>query len=145
LVASGIPTLAESPDKVKLLSLQWLKQGCVSVVVMETTPKSFTKEQEILAISVSTWLNGFITGANSMCLANTEADKTSPLFYPPQEWTDARKLAPKILSFLDSHPEIPSSATCREVMMAFYYSTHPKRTEFHLAIASGLIADMGKQ
>lgn len=141
----GISAFAASPEKAQFLSAHWLRQGCVSIIVAETTPKSFTKEQEALALSVSTWLNGFIAGANSMCLVKEGNDKDLSLTYPPNEWLDPRKLAPKILSFLDSHPEIPPSANSREVIMAFYYSTHPKATGFQSAVGSLLIEKMSKK
>ena len=142
---SGANAFADSPDDVSFLSAGWLKKGCVSVVVMGASPKSFTKEQERSAISVTTWLNGFITGANSMCVSGSGSENASPITYPPQDWLDPRKLAPKILAFLDCHPQIPRSAKSREVMMAFYYSSHPKGTELHRAIASNLIEDMSRE
>lgn len=110
-------------------NVAWLRKGCAAVVVGQNDPDNFSKNQETTSLQVIFWLNGFVTGANAMCLANEEKEQNSKLTFPPEVWIDAAKLAPMILGFLRENPKVKDSANARELMMAFYYMKHPDSTK----------------
>ena len=120
-------------------SVAWLRKGCTGIVVAENDPKNLTKDQETRNLQILFWLNGFVVGANSMCLANEEKANNSKLTLPPATWIDARKLAPMLLDFLKENPKVQDSAKAREFMTAFYYMKHPDSTERQKAISKSIL------
>ena len=110
-------------------NVAWLRKGCAAIVVGQNDPDNFSKNQEMNSLQVVFWLNGFVTGANAMCLANEEKEQNSKLTFPPEAWVDPVKLAPMILGFLRENSKIKDSAKARELMMAFYYMKHPNSTK----------------
>jgi len=125
---SAATTVAEEPQP---FSVDWLQKGCTAIVVGENDPDNFTKNQQNTATQSLYWLNGFMVGANAMCLAIPGELEESKIMYPPPEWMDIATLATQLLAFLNENQEIIGSAKAREFMLAFYYLKHPAGTERH--------------
>jgi hypothetical protein len=121
----------------------WLETGCIAILVAEKDPESFTKKQEEAAREMICWLNGFMCGANAMVYADEDFRdrKIPPLVFIPDDWLDARNLAPQILEFIRKN-KVSQSAKAREVMMVWYYLSHPKATDSHKSLARSLIETM---
>ena len=92
-------------------------------------------------MQVQVWLNGYIVGVNSMCFS---VDPSPPITYPPDEWTDGRKIAPMILEFMKKNPKIPPTAKARSVVTAWYLSSHPKATPEHKRLSKVIVEDLIK-
>jgi hypothetical protein len=112
-----------SETTTRVYTREWLEKGCISIMVLDKDRDNWTKEQEKIGLHVSSWLNGFLVGVNAMCLAGEEKLE---LTFPPDDWLDSRVLAPKIVAFCKQHDRIPGDAYAREVMVAWYYLSHPK-------------------
>jgi len=124
-LASGATAAPKSKAGPEVYSSGWLAQGCASVMVADLDPENWTKEQEKKSLATMHWLNGFMVGMNSSCFLMENSD---PLCFPPVDWLDSSKLAPQILAFIKEN-RIAETVKAREVMLAFYYSKHPKATE----------------
>jgi hypothetical protein len=111
-----------------VFNVAWLRKGCTAIIVGTNDKSNFSTNQATIGSQVIFWLNGFVTGANSMCSANEESEHNSKLTFPPEDWIDNAKLAPMILTFLRENPKVKDSAKARELMMAFYYMKHPYST-----------------
>lgn len=136
--AQDTPPTGEAKSDATPYSCDWLKKGCTSIIVFKQQRDSWTDEQESLFFQVTSWMNGFMVGANAMGLASNQ----SKLFYPPDKWLFPDIIAPRILAFIDEHEGMISEKTpARIVMLAWYYSDHPDSTESERALAMGLLED----
>ena len=115
-------------------TVEWLRKGCEAVVAGKNEPNNLTKDQDSAGAEMVVYLHAFITGANSMCLANEAEEQNSKLTMPPENWIDGSKLAPMLLDFLRENPNVKGSAKARQLMMAFYYINHPDSTKRHKAL-----------
>ena len=126
----------------------WLKAGCVASIVVENDRENYTADQHRIFSRVLMWTNGFMQGANSMCLADAGEGKSkgasSKLTFPPDKWLSFSKLAPEILEFMRANPEIADSVAAREVMMAFYYLNHPDASAREKILGGNLLRDITK-
>lgn len=132
-------TTLNAGEDIKNFTRAWLEKCCLSIMVGKHDPNNYTKDQEDATRSFIFWINGFMVGANSMCMAPEEGSPTLDLAFPPQEWLDAFSVSTKILEFCKKNPEIPPNASAREVVMIWYYLNHPKSTDYHKDTARHLL------
>jgi hypothetical protein len=64
-----------------------------------------------------------------MSFAHEAEGANSKLTSAIYKWQNIRGLAPEILEFIRKYPNIADSASCQNVMMAFYYMNHPDATD----------------
>jgi hypothetical protein len=132
-----LPSYCNARD---IYSAAWLKRGCTAAMVLIGDQRNFTKDQEKTFGEVIPWIQGFLSGINSMSMAYEGAAKES--FYDfPDEWQSPKTVAPLILRFMsDNEAKIPPNVPAMRVMMAWYYSSHP-RANGHQRVVGDVILD----
>ncbi len=73
-----------SLNAAEIFSVDWLRKGCAAIVVGDSDKRNFTKDQESSSLQTMCWLNGFLVGANSMCMMNEAREQNSKLTFPPE-------------------------------------------------------------
>ena len=127
-------------------SAPWLKDGLTTILLVDAqhekaNREKMSEEQWRLFYATTSWLNGFIVGANALGFSK---GTTTKLAYPPDEWLDVTYIAPKILLFMKEHDsDIHTSTPARLVMLAWYYSSHPDSTDLERYIGERILGDQG--
>ena len=123
----------------------WLRKACLAFEVAEDDAANLTKDQENRGILLSALLAGVICGMGlSMVIVATHTGANpDPFLVPTDEMTDTKKCALSLGKFLrDKRMEIPDSADFANVLIAWYFSAHPKAQKVDAAMVDLILKGM---
>jgi hypothetical protein len=126
-------------DDVRPGYAEWLRQGCSAIVLSAAEREPLPYGQAQMGRDVGAWMHGFLSGVHATFLTQDEED--AKFYTPPDEWYDSKQLAPLILVFLRDH-KINPTTKAREVMMAWYYMSHPEAATWHQLAGETMLDDI---
>jgi hypothetical protein len=112
----------------KPLTAAWLKAGCTALLVWQNDRENLTLDQQRTLEGVTPYVSGFIHGVQTMSFIG-ERGSNHKLTNIPYELRDFRRVAPKLMEFMQNFPVIDDSAEARMVLWAFWCFNHPEATE----------------